>query len=249
MTWEEYATNHELKPYVLELEAQKGRLVYYGALHSVNQSNPQFTDIEERWKTFKPTIALSEGGIWPLEKSRDVAIERYGEQGLLRFLAARDKVKVVCLEPLKAREVCHLIKWFSPEKIKVFYVLRMAMIRRMLKKDINDLSYVEWIISDLSKIKFLKGPPNNLAEFESKVSELFPNLEDWRLIPYGHLYLKNTKNWMRLIHRQVNKYRDQNMITELIQRLKQGERVFAIVGRSHVAIQEPVLRSVMKSEK
>ena len=48
------------------------------------------------------------------------------------------------------------------------------------------------------------------------------------------------------IHRQLNEFRDDIMFRNIMAALKKGERVFALVGRSHVVMQEPALRTVLK---
>ena len=97
--YDEYVGSSTRDPYVLELSSGKGHLLYYGAYHSSDIANPQFADMEERWKSFEPTLALCEGSTWPLEETREEAIARHGEQGLLRFLAGGDNIPVECIDP------------------------------------------------------------------------------------------------------------------------------------------------------
>ena len=73
------------KPQILNINSKKGSLFYYGSYHNVDINHPQFDDIEKNWDMFKPDIAYSEGMLWPLIKSRERAIKKYGEQGLLRL--------------------------------------------------------------------------------------------------------------------------------------------------------------------
>ncbi|MGB7296107.1 MAG: KH domain-containing protein [Candidatus Aminicenantales bacterium] len=46
MTWEEYLELRLQGPYVLELEHDKGALLYYGVIHTTTSDDPQLADIE-----------------------------------------------------------------------------------------------------------------------------------------------------------------------------------------------------------
>jgi hypothetical protein len=242
ISWEDYYAKTRNGPYVLELNTNKGSLVYFGVFHSIDAKDPQFLEIEEKWENFRPTVAYCEGSIWPLEKSKREAISKHGEQGLLRYLAARDKVSIRCIEPTREKEALYLFNQFPPEQVKVYYVLRQAVVNRMLQKDSRDLEYVNHILRNLSKLKYYRCYPTNLEEFKSLVAQMFPELKNWQNIPASYFKNYDPENFLSLIHRAVNDYRDQNMLATLIRELKSGKRVFAVVGRSHVVRQEPVLR-------
>ena len=243
LTWEEYLKTQEKKPYILELTTKKGSLVYYGSLHSVNPRCPQFVDIEKRWKIFKPTRVLCEGCIWPLEDSRKRAISRYGEGGLIRFLAAKDRIPLQCIEPRRDKEAIHLSRFFSSDQIKLYYILRQAIINRNMKKDIKNVNYVYGILRELSSLKAFKSNPSTFDEFEYTLRKTLPDLKNWQSIPCSYLYSDDPGNFLSKIHLKVNEFRDHHMIRILLIELKKGKRVFAVVGRSHVVKQEPVLRS------
>src|SRR5689334_3556505 len=64
-----------------------GHLLYLGARHSVDPSDPEFVDLEKAWSDFKPTFAFYEGGTQHgVPSSRDEAIKNSGEPGLVMFL-------------------------------------------------------------------------------------------------------------------------------------------------------------------
>ncbi|UCC40371.1 MAG: hypothetical protein JSV96_02660 [Candidatus Aminicenantes bacterium] len=247
LTWEEYKKNSARETYILELVTEKGSLVYYGSIHSVDPRDPQFVDIEKRWRRFRPTKVLCEGCIWPLEDSRKRAIRQYGEGGLVRFLAARNGIPIKCIDPPRSREIFYLSHFFTPERVKLYYILRQAVVNRNLKKDIKDVNYARNILDELIRFRRYEGNPNTFHEFESTVYKVFPELESWQSIPAFYFYSNNPENFLPRIHRKLNEYRDHHMIKTLIKELKKGERVFAVVGRSHVVKQEPVLRSELSA--
>lgn len=244
MSWEDYVRQPRNNPYILELNKRGGSLFYYGAFHKVDPSHPQFADIEQRWENFEPTLAYCEGNIWPLEESRTKAIENYGEQGLVTFLAARDGIQIECIDPSLKEQAIYLYKYFPPHLIKAYYVMRQAAINRMLKRDILASKYVNRYFRKFRQIEGFHNFPSNFDDYERMVSMLFPDLEEWQQIPYFYFHCKNSGGFLVDIHRKLNEYRDQFMVKKVVQALKNGQRVFAIVGRSHVVIQEAALKSL-----
>jgi hypothetical protein len=249
LSWEEYAGSPEKEPYVLELAAKNGRLLYYGAYHSVEVTNSQFADLEVRWAEFQPSLALSEGGIWPLEESREEAISKHGEQGLLRFLAARDGIQIQCLDPPLLLQAKHLRNFFPAREIKIYIILRQARINRMLGRDSEDMSFYKNFLTTLESFRTFRFPPHTIADLEKMVAQLFPQLEDWRLISDDYFFRPETGKFLPGIHKQLMAYRDQHMLGMLIKKVREGRKVFAVVGRRHVIMQEPVLRSRLSSPK
>lgn len=247
MSWEEYVRQSSDDPYVLELDSYGGKLVYYGAFHKVDPEHPQFEDIERRWDEFQPTFAYCEGNIWPLEESRIDAIENYGEQGLVTYLAARDGIQVECIDPPLKEQAVYLKNFFPPHLIKAYYVLRQAAINRVMEKDTSPDVYASYYLRHLGRIYGQNAFPSNLLEFESMASILFPGLDDWEKIPRSYFGCPDYGGFLADIHRKLNKYRDRVMIQKITGALKKGNRIFAIVGRSHVVIQEAALKSFFSS--
>lgn len=241
--YDEYVGSSTRDPYVLEISAGKGSLLYYGAYHTSNATNPQFADMEERWKSFEPTIALCEGSAWPLEKTREEAIARHGEQGLLRFLADRGNVTVECIDPPLLLQARHLRNFFPAGEIKIYFILRQARINSILDGDTDVAAFAKEFLPVLEYYKTFRFPPRGMYDFEQMVGEYFPELEDWRRIPDEYFFLEEKGRFLPRIHRQLTAYRDQHMLKTLIKKVKGGHRIFAVVGRRHVVTQEPVLRT------
>jgi hypothetical protein len=243
MSWEEYNSTPRSRPYVLKLVGDRGDLLYYGAFHCVDLSHPQFSDIEQKWAAFRPTLALSEGSLWPLEASREEAIRKYGEQGLLRFLAARDGVPMKCLDQPRLLQSQHLRRHFSVQEVKVYMVLRQARVNQLLGRNPNDVADIESFLGVMEKFRLFRFPPHSLTNLEAIVKHEFPELEDWRTISEDYFYNKEKGKFLSEIHRYLMRYRDNFMLGILFNELKKGRRIFAVVGRSHVAMQEPALRA------
>ncbi len=135
----------------------------------------------------------------------------------------------------------YLRRRFSPSRIKLYYILRQAAVNRMLRRDIDDLSYVQRYLKSLRKIGKYDIPPRLLTDFEFLVSKIFPDLGDWRMIPSSYFHSEKQGGFLARIHRQLNDFRDDTMLRKIKVAMKKEERIFALVGRSHVVMQEPAL--------
>jgi hypothetical protein len=232
-------------PFIIELDRGESSILYYGSFHNIDISHPQFNDIENKWNRFKPDIAYSEGEIWPLIKSKAEAIKKYGEQGLLRYLAYRDNIKIKCIEPTRKKEIQYLKKYYPLIKVKIFYVLRQLVIdKEILKKNINN-KYVRFLLSNNRSFciySLNKRVPRTVLELNIKIKKLLPEIKDWRKI--DSRYFMDTRkpgNWLAKMNILVNKYRDIYMVKKIIKELKNGKKIFAVVGKSHVVKQEKTL--------
>ena len=243
LSLEEYYQQDGINPYILELDTKTGGLLYYGVFHTLDPRDPQISNIEQKWNEFKPTVAYSEGGVWPVDDSRERTIQQYGEQGFLRYLADRDGVPIRSIESPKHLEVSYLRNYFFPRHIKVYYILKYATLRKRLGRDLSNARLEERIQKLFSDSDISRYHPRSLAEFEAIVSQCFPDLKDWRSIPPHYFYFSKQGKFLVDIHYKLNDYRNRNMLKTLVNGLKKGERIFAVVGRSHVVSQEPALRA------
>src|SRR2546429_392396 len=112
MTWSAYARLSPTWPYVVELQTVSGALLDFGAAHTYEPRDPQVEALERAWVRFRPDLAFTEGAARTYS-SRDEAIAKAGEPGLVRFLAARDNVPTTSLEPARAEELAALTPHFG----------------------------------------------------------------------------------------------------------------------------------------
>ncbi|MGH9937415.1 MAG: hypothetical protein ACREAM_14305, partial [Blastocatellia bacterium] len=237
-------------PYIVELQIDKGALLYFGAQHTNDPKHPQIAQIEKLWRQFSPTVAFNEGGDPPILKSVDEAVSRIGESGLARFLAASDKVQVRSLEPGRADEAAFLLKSYTPEQVKVFYALRQVPQFRNSRRNETIETHMEFVLGRwLASVPGLEGAPRNLTELEQSCLWLSPKLKDWRETPQDWFNPTKSEAYTNQVSRLSGEFRDRHMVKLLIDAVKKGERVFAVVGFSHVVMQEPALRAALGAAK
>jgi len=248
MTYEEYARipGPHKTPYILRVDGTRGSLLYFGAEHSVDPGHPQVAEIVKQWAEFRPTVAYAEGGIPSLHETLDEAVRSSGEGGPVRFLAERDRIPVRSLEPPMRNQVEMLVEDFSPEQVKLHYLLRQVMqYRREGRTDSLEL-YLEPLVRELNNIPELDGPPRKAADIKESVRRVFPGLADWTRVPQTWFSPTRSEAVTNKMARELSRFRDEHMVSVLIEEVEKGERVFAVVGFSHAIMQAPALRNAIE---
>ena len=224
-------------PYILEIDASEGgRLVYYGASHTRDPQDPQIADIAERWAAFNPTVALYEG------RSRGfffgALIEPFAglpEPALVHKLARRDGVRLHTLEPAFADEVAELLESFSPAQVALYFFLRVY------SAEAGGVANEKLAIDLLQKrtdVDGLRGSLKTLADLDALWQRDFADEADWRVVREEPGYLGTISDVSRRI-------RGEHMARILVHLVREGERVFAVVGSGHVIRQEWNLRALL----
>ena len=222
-------------PYLVTMDCRGGGTLYYfGASHTYDPADPQVRQIEEAWNRFRPDIALNEGGSPPYEKTIEEAVRKGGEAGLVRFLAMRDDIPVMSIDPSRAEEVAVLSGRFAREQIKLFFLLRAAMqfIERNGPTGVD--AEMERILRIYNDSPGLRGAPRTIDE----IRRLYPA---YPVVPRDHF--DPVKRGTLFNEIASSGFRDQHMVELLTKHLRDGRRVFAVAGGSHVFMQEPALRS------
>jgi len=248
LTWEDYkgrSRHYDYSPYIVELSSASGHLVYFGAFHTVDEYDSQFRELEHLWEKTKPDLALSEGHVWPVEASRRESVRKYGEQGLLAYLADRDDIPVKTIDPSRLTQAHFLSLRFRPMQIKMYFILLQGVINRRMGWE-NSPESANRILFELRKMGFLRGRPFNYSEFYFLFKSIFPEIGDWRNIPQEYFHNKKKGKFIAKIHKAVSRFRNEYMLERVIKEIKKGNRVFAVVGRSHVVIQEPFLKKALQ---
>ncbi|MGA2922976.1 MAG: hypothetical protein ABSE28_17865 [Candidatus Sulfotelmatobacter sp.] len=207
----------------------------------VDPQNPQVADIENRWAAFRPTVAYNEGGNPETFEDFREAVQTYGEAGLVRSLAARDQVPVATLEPPFDMEVAYLLETYTPQQLKVFYALRQVTEERSRKANTSLDDRINSWLSRYLPAHGLKNSPNTLAELGAACMSLFPELTDWHQVPEDWFGPRKLGHYTNDLARDSGNFRNRYVFRLLVARVRRGDRVFAVIGSSHVVVLEPAL--------
>lgn len=245
MSWGEYEKVRHVVPYVLDIPVEGGgRLVYVGSDHTNDPDSLSVRTIESLWSQVRPELAFNEGGNPPTASSREEAI-RYGEAGLVRFLAAQAKVPVASLDPTKSQLAARLNPVFGPELVKLGFVL--SQVRHHQNNPTEPFEErMARTFAVLNATPGVEGRPRNLEELTQVFCSRFPETESFHHTPDSWFDPVKKVNVMNELSRRSSEERDRFMIELLVSRARQGKRVFAVVGASHVVMQERALREALR---
>lgn len=246
LSYEEYARIEHDTPYVLRFDRGSGALLFFGSAHIYDPEDPQIADIVARWSEFRPTLAYNEGGDPPAEPALTDAVSRFGESGLVRHLGVRDRIPVANIEPPMARQVEDLrAAGFSDEQIKLFFVLRQVPQHQgRTGSPMSDARAIE-VLAYFTQVTGLHGPPATPAQLAAACTRLLPPLGDWRDVPQAWFdpAVSRPPAFTGTASLRLSVLRDAWVVDLLAAAVHRGERVFAVMGASHVVVQEPALRA------
>lgn len=249
MTYKEYGRIRHQRPYLLQLTSGQGELLYFGVGHVYRIDDPQVAEIERRFAEFRPTLVLNESQTPPVEATRELAVERYGEPGLISFLAAKHKVPIRSLDPPRMQEIAYLLstKRWTTEQVMLFYVLRRVSENNKKSTPRPADELVQQALDATAKAPGFESLPKTVAEFEASARRLLPSVADWRKVP-STVFDPNPD--LGLYTNDVayasSQYRDRHMVKLLADEVRRkGGRVFAVVGSSHVVMQESALKKAL----
>ncbi|HEY0048424.1 MAG TPA: hypothetical protein VGB68_04005, partial [Pyrinomonadaceae bacterium] len=130
-------------------------------------------------------------------------------------------------------------------QVMLFYILRRVPENNKKVNPQSPDAMVEEMLKAVAKTPGFEGLPKTVAEFEASVKKHLPGVADWRKIdqkifdPNPDLGLFTND----IADASVN-FRGKFMVRLLTAEVEKGERVFAVVGASHVVKQERALRKL-----
>ena len=251
VSYQAWAKNPD-STWIFHRDVPAGGLYYFGAEHANDPAHPQFEAIEAAFERFRPTLIFYEGPVRPLGAGRRETIEQYGESGFVRFLAQEAGLPVARLEPDPVAEAQYVLQSFSPEQVKLFYVLReTARLRERLHLSEPELR--EAVARLLERAAALPGFENvllSLDDLEASYRKYWSGPAAWWQAPAAWFDpLRASAETGGIFTNDVNRvsshFRNLHMARVLAAAVLRGERVFAVVGRNHVPLQVPALRCAL----
>lgn len=226
-------------------------LEYMGVEHTTDPAHPQLAEMERRWNAFKPTVAYFEGPKRPLPATRDEVVRLTGESGFVRYLAARDNVPVVSLEPSPADELAYVSQRFSAEQVALFYTLReAARLRERQKQSPEQIAAkIDEMLAKIAAMPGFTSPFHASADVAKAYARYWTSPANWWDAPQAWFDpLKPSSATGGIFTNEINAasshFRNVHMVAKLIAAAKQG-KTFAAVGRNHVIAQGAALRCAL----
>lgn len=233
-----------------------GSLQYIGASHSDDATHPQFELIRQAWKDQSPTLAFFEGPDRGTADSGTETIKRLGESGFVRYMAGLAGVPTQTLEPRPQEEVNYLLslKEFTPEQIKLFYILREA--NRLRERKNMSVEQTKEAIGQLMDkankvLPALAAVLPDIASLQPAYAKYWSAPANWWEAPTewftpGGNGEETGGKFTNAINRHSSEFRNLHMYRLLTDAVLRGERVFAVVGRNHVPMQAEAIRCTLQ---
>ena len=146
---------------------------------------------------------------------------------LVRILAYQNGVTLYTLEPTYQDEVAGLLEKFDAELVATYMTLRVyaAESSNVSESDRDGLAL--GLMQKRTNVDGLKQTFKTLDELEDYWGKTFPDAPEWRT-------LRETESIPKLrevgdVSREI---RGQHMVSTIVELVKNGERVFAVVGAS-----------------
>lgn len=244
-----YSTPIAKPEYRLMLTAGAGQLTYIGARHSSDPADPQFAEIEKQWNAQRPQIAFYEGPNRPVPKDRDEAIRQTGESGFVRWLAARDGVQLGRLEPDPKDETNYLLERFKPEQVGLFFTLREAA-RLRERRNMGEAEItrsIDQLLERAAGMGLNAIPFRTSADVAHAYARYWKEPAQWWQAP-SRWFDPQAKSadtggiFTNDVNARSSAFRNINMVQRLSATVREGKKVFAVVGRDHVSHQADALR-------
>ena len=109
--------------------------------------------------------------------------------------------------------------------------------------------YLQDTITQISVEAALKNVrPHSISELQSTFADNFPGLGSYKNVPASWVDPAKSTNRLNEISRASSDFRDKVMAAKISDAVCKQKRVFAVVGASHVVMQEPAIRALV-SEK
>jgi len=144
-------------------------------------------------------------------------------------------VPVESIDPTNAEVVAALRTKFTPEQIKMFFILRqMTEYGRILKPTDSPEQYPRDAVNSFGKIPGLDVPPRSVEELDSSFRARFSGLGSYKDANPDWFDPVTTKTIFNKISRASSDFRDKHMVILLSNVVCEQKRVFAVVGASHV---------------
>ncbi|MEM1451360.1 MAG: hypothetical protein AAGI22_19735 [Planctomycetota bacterium] len=230
------------EPYVLEIAMPEGgALLYYGGAHTRERGHPQVADIEERWSAFGPSVALCEG-----RKRRHffgLLVEPFAglpEPTLVHKLARANGVDLVSLEPEYVDEVRSLLATFTAEEVALYFFLRVYASEA---DGTADEGLARDLLAKRTDVDGLRGSLVTLDDVDAAWARAAPGEDGWR-----SLAREPRIGVLARVSDASRSARGEHMARTLVDLVRAGERVFAVVGSGHVIRQEWALRTMLGAE-
>lgn len=265
MTAEEYAQIRHERPYIFELKDGDKELSYFGARHSYDPENSQFSELEKVFDEVSPDIVFVEGISKVGNKkernekvkstSRDEMIKNIGEPGLAIKLAVEKGIEWRSPEP-SGKDLYNFCveQGFSKDEIFAWVILHLLpqyqrgveksgfknYVHRFIERFREDTNWENFDYTYENGVKIAEQIIGRQIDVENE-----SNAGDF-VDPIPWDAKKENQTVINRVGRATSVFRDRKIVSEIIEAFNNHKKVFVVFGASHAVMQEPALKEFFR---
>jgi|GEM_PF-931402 len=249
MSYEEYVQIKHNSPYMYALIKPDHALFYFGANHSCDPENEQYSDFDCFWNDFlqctnyEDCVVLIEGSLRGQYKTKYDAITKAGgEGGLLQFYAGQHQFTIICPEPDEQFLKKELLKYYSYNEIAYRDFAHICMqFHRYCNLDVK---------LELETFYQKYAPTLTLDQMKEIYTQIFGtqfDISDEQFF-YDVSNPVNSKTVINKVCRKASQIRDEAIVICIADLIKQKKNIFIAYGWTHAVMQEAAIRSLWNEE-
>lgn len=244
-------------PTLTVLKHEKNQLVFFGTSHVRDVEHPQFKAMEEAFIRYKPQIAFNEGGQVSATEhfsfSRDSAILKDGETGLLKYLCDKSNISLLNGDMSTDEEFAGLLSKFPREQVYLYLGIERFLqpySQGFDEKMPIDSAFQKSFISYLEKYNFNPTvQERELSYLQKLYSQYFKQKVDLQNLINVHEYYLLDKGIFGQIGRESKSIRDQALLKKIDDALDKYDSVFVVFGASHWVAVQPALKYIIEKKR
>ena len=245
-------------PYILEFENGKKKIVFCGVNHLTNNSditNPMFVKIEKKFFDVSPNVSINEGGdiSKKLYKSKQEALLKDGEIGLLKIVSDSLKIKTVDGDMLAKLEFQELLKHYSIGDF-LAYIVTERFMWTLKGEHVTDHKEIDKRYSQFIQTYIIKSGEVKLNRNEQTLAFYKSNYEKLLNRKFSIEELEPTNPFEPIgkfqeIGRKSKEIRDQYLLKTIDSLLDTHDKIFIVFGGWHLLTCEPGLRQIINRRR
>ncbi|MDN5284438.1 MAG: hypothetical protein JWR38_712 [Mucilaginibacter sp.] len=240
-------------PYILRFESSTKHIVFCGVNH-VDKSdthNPMYAGIEKAFFEFKPDVCVNEGGDVSnkVYASKEAALKKSGEIGLIKILADSLKIKTVNGDMTDSLEFKELLKKYTPGEF-LAYIVTERFMWGLSEQEAKDTVAMKKNYAGFIQKYIMKTGGVRLSPEQQTLEFYKVNYQKLLNRPFSIPELEPTnpfdpKGKFQEIGRASKQIRDQSLLRTIDSLLKTHDKVFVVFGGWHLLTCEPGLKQII----
>ncbi len=223
------------------------RIWMFAADHSNDPSHRQVGEVLSAWSEFSPDVVLYENQNNKFSGDIETTVEKYGESGLLRFLANRDDVPADSWEPGSKTKVDHLKSLFPAKQVELLFYMRAAMQLRK-QNQASEAELLKFFSETFNSVLLERGVEfklKNVAQVQAEYRKHWSNPPKWWMAPalwFSPTEAESPGAFLNSIAEEESHFRNVFAYRKITERVLANKKVFFLAGRHSVSMLVPAVK-------